>query len=51
MFELGMLHKQKGDIDTAITVIENAKYVFFFSSVFSNMDCKAFFSVAFTLLY
>lgn len=25
MFELGMLHKQKGDIDTAITVIENAK--------------------------
>uniref|UniRef100_A0A4W6CIF0 Tetratricopeptide repeat protein 39B n=1 Tax=Lates calcarifer TaxID=8187 RepID=A0A4W6CIF0_LATCA len=25
MYELGLLHKQKGDIDTAITVIENAK--------------------------
>ncbi|XP_070772951.1 tetratricopeptide repeat protein 39B-like [Enoplosus armatus] len=25
MFELGLLHKQKGDINTAITVIENAK--------------------------
>ncbi|KAM8773453.1 tetratricopeptide repeat protein 39B-like [Acanthopagrus schlegelii] len=25
MYELGLLHKQKGDINTAITVIENAK--------------------------
>ncbi|XP_070683819.1 tetratricopeptide repeat protein 39B-like [Pempheris klunzingeri] len=25
MFELGLLHKQKGDFNTAITVIENAK--------------------------
>lgn len=25
MFELGLLHKQKGDINMAITVIENAK--------------------------
>ncbi|XP_044046902.1 tetratricopeptide repeat protein 39B-like isoform X1 [Siniperca chuatsi] len=25
MFELGLLHKQKGDINTAITVIENVK--------------------------
>lgn len=25
MYELGLLHKQKGDISTAITVIENAK--------------------------
>lgn len=24
-YELGLLHKQKGDISTAITVIENAK--------------------------
>lgn len=29
MYELGLLHKQKGDINTAITVIENAKCVFF----------------------
>lgn len=25
MFELGLLHKQKGDINMAITVIQNAK--------------------------